>query len=208
MVRERVLGIENVTISVHCHNDLGLAVANTIAAINAGARQVECTVNGIGERAGNASLEEIAMVLNVRQAQLPYQTGINTQKIYLTSSLLSEIVGFTPQPNKAIVGRNAFAHEAGIHQHGVIANPLCYEIMTPESVGVQGNNLVLGKHSGRHALSKRLAELGCPASGPELDSVYTRFMKLAESKKKIYDQDLLSLVPVATRQRASAHAVS
>ncbi len=208
MVRERVLGIENVTISVHCHNDLGLAVANTIAAINAGARQVECTINGIGERAGNASLEEIAMVLNVRQAQLPYQTGINTQKIYLTSSLLSEIVGFTPQPNKAIVGRNAFAHEAGIHQHGVIANPLCYEIMTPESVGVQGNNLVLGKHSGRHALGKRLAELGCPASGPELDSVYTRFMKLAESKKKIYDQDLLSLVPVATRQRASAHAVS
>ena len=208
MVRERVLGIENVTMSVHCHNDLGLAVANTIAAINAGARQVECTINGIGERAGNASLEEIAMVLNVRQAQLPYQTGINTQKIYPTSSLLSEIVGFTPQPNKAIVGRNAFAHEAGIHQHGVIANPLCYEIMTPESVGLEGNNLVLGKHSGRHALSKRLAELGCPASGPELDSVYTRFMKLAESKKKIYDQDLLSLVPVATRQRASAHAVS
>ncbi|HEV7551165.1 MAG TPA: 2-isopropylmalate synthase [Candidatus Angelobacter sp.] len=207
-VRERVLGIENVTISVHCHNDLGLAVANTIAAINAGARQVECTVNGIGERAGNASLEEIAMVLSVRQAQLPYEIGINTQRIYPTSCLLSEIVGFAPQPNKAIVGRNAFAHEAGIHQHGVIANPLCYEIMTPESVGLQGNNLVLGKHSGRHALSKRLAELGCPASGSELDSVYTRFMKLAESKKKIYDQDLLSLVPVATRQRASAHAVS
>jgi 2-isopropylmalate synthase len=195
-VRERVRGIENVTISVHCHNDLGLAVANTIAAINAGARQVECTINGIGERAGNASLEEIAMVLSVRQ------------KIYPTSSLLSEIVGFTPQPNKAIVGRNAFAHEAGIHQHGVIANPLCYEIMTPESVGVPGNNLVLGKHSGRHALSKRLAELGCPASGSELDSVYTRFMKLAESKKKIYDQDLLSLVPVATRQRAAAYAAS
>jgi 2-isopropylmalate synthase len=207
-VRERVRSIENATISVHCHNDLGLAVANTIAAINAGARQVECTINGIGERAGNASLEEIAMVLSVRQAQLPYQTGINTQKIYPTSSLLSEIVGFMPQPNKAIVGRNAFAHEAGIHQHGVIANPLCYEIMTPESVGVPGNNLVLGKHSGRHALSKRLAELGCPASGSELDSVYTRFMKLAESKKKIYDQDLLSLVPVATRQRAAAHAAS
>jgi 2-isopropylmalate synthase len=207
-VRARVRSMENVTISVHCHNDLGLAVANTIAAINAGARQVECTINGIGERAGNASLEEIAMVLSVRQAQLPYQTGINTEKIYSTSSLLSEIVGFAPQPNKAIVGRNAFAHEAGIHQHGVIANPLCYEIMTPESVGVPGNNLVLGKHSGRHALSKRLAELGCPASGSELDSVYTRFMKLAESKKKIYDQDLLSLVPVATRQRAAGHAAS
>src|SRR5215467_13908603 len=159
-IRERVHGIDNVVISVHCHNDLGLAVANTIAAINAGARQVECTINGIGERAGNASLEEIAMVLSVRQGQLPYQTRINTEQIYPSSCLLSEIVGFTPQPNKAIVGRNAFAHEAGIHQHGVIANPLCYEIMTPESVGVPGNKLVLGKHSGRHALGKRLAELG------------------------------------------------
>ncbi len=207
-IRERVRGIENVTISVHCHNDLGLAVANTIAAINAGARQVECTINGIGERAGNASLEEIAMVLSVRQAQLPYETGINTQQIYPASCLLSEIVGFTPQPNKAIVGRNAFAHEAGIHQHGVIANPLCYEIMTPDSVGVPGNKLVLGKHSGRHALGKRLAELGYTASGAELDSVYTRFMKLAENKKKIYDQDLLSLVPIAARQRTTAHAVS
>jgi 2-isopropylmalate synthase len=205
-IRERVRGIENVTISVHCHNDLGLAVANTIAAINAGARQVECTINGIGERAGNASLEEIAMVLSVRQAQLPYQTGINTGQIYPASCLLSEIIGFTPQPNKAIVGRNAFAHEAGIHQHGVIANPLCYEIMTPESVGVPGNNLVLGKHSGRHALGKRLSELGYSASATELDSVYARFMKLAESKKKIYDQDLLSLVPVSAREQAAAHA--
>jgi 2-isopropylmalate synthase len=207
-VRERVRGIENVTISVHCHNDLGLAVANTIAAINAGARQVECTINGIGERAGNASLEEIAMVLSVRQMQLPYQTGINSRQIFPASCLLSEIIGFTPQPNKAIVGRNAFAHEAGIHQHGVIANPLCYEIMTPESVGVPGNKLVLGKHSGRHALGKRLAELGYAASGAELDSVYARFMKLAGSKKKIYDQDLLSLVPMAGRQRATAQAAS
>ncbi|MGC2694758.1 MAG: 2-isopropylmalate synthase [Candidatus Angelobacter sp.] len=207
-IRDRVHGIEQVTISVHCHNDLGLAVANTIAAINAGARQVECTINGIGERAGNASLEEIAMVLSVRQATLAYQTGIDTQQIYPASCLLSEIVGFTPQPNKAIVGRNAFAHEAGIHQHGVIANPLCYEIMTPESVGVPGNKLVLGKHSGRHALGKRLAELGYSASGSELDSVYIRFMKLAEIKKKIYDQDLLSLVPVSTRQAAAAHAAS
>jgi 2-isopropylmalate synthase len=201
-VRERVRGIEKVVISVHCHNDLGLAVANTIAALNAGARQVECTINGIGERAGNASLEEIAMVLNVRQAQLPYQSGIDTRQIYPSSCLLSEIIGFNPQPNKAIVGRNAFAHEAGIHQHGVIANPLCYEIMTPESVGVPGNKLVLGKHSGRHALGKRLAELGYTASGAELDSVYARFMKLAESKKKIYDQDLLSLVSISTRQQA------
>lgn len=206
-IRERVSGIGETTISVHCHNDLGLAVANTIAALNAGARQVECTINGIGERAGNASLEEIAMVLNVRQAQLPYQTGINTREIYPASCMLSEIIGFTPQPNKAIVGRNAFAHEAGIHQHGVIANPLCYEIMTPESVGVPGNKLVLGKHSGRHALGKRLAELGYSASGAELDSVYARFMQLAEGKKKIYDQDLLSLVAMNTRQQA-AHAAS
>jgi 2-isopropylmalate synthase len=207
-IRERVRGIEKATISVHCHNDLGLAVANTLAALNAGARQVECTINGIGERAGNASLEEIAMVLSVRQSRLAYQTGIDTRQIYPTSCLLSEIIGFTPQPNKAIVGRNAFAHEAGIHQHGVIANPLCYEIMTPESVGVPGNKLVLGKHSGRHALGKRLAELGYPASASELDSLYGRFMKLAESKKKIYDQDLLSLVPMATRQRATAHAAT
>ena len=205
-IRERVHGIDNVVISVHCHNDLGLAVANTIAAINAGARQVECTINGIGERAGNASLEEIAMVLSVRQGQLPYQTRINTEQIYPSSCLLSEIIGFTPQPNKAIVGRNAFAHEAGIHQHGVIANPLCYEIMTPESVGVPGNNLVLGKHSGRHALGKRLSELGFTTSAAELESVYARFMKLAESKKKIYDQDLLSLVPTSARERTAAAA--
>jgi len=207
-IRQRVRGIDNVTISVHCHNDLGLAVANTLAAINAGARQVECTINGIGERAGNASLEEIAMVLSVRQTQLPYRTGIHTQQIYPASCLLSEIIGFTPQPNKAIVGRNAFAHEAGIHQHGVIANPLCYEIMTPESVGVPGNKLVLGKHSGRHALGKRLAELGYTASGAELDSVYARFMKLAESKKKIYDQDLLSLVPMSAGERTTAAAAN
>ena len=201
-VRERVAGIEKVTISVHCHNDLGLAVANTLAAIQAGARQVECTINGIGERAGNASLEEIAMALNVRRTALPYHCGINTREIYSSSSLLSQIIGFSPQPNKAIVGRNAFAHEAGIHQHGVIANPLTYEIMTPESVGASGNNLVLGKHSGRHALGKRLAELGHSISRSELDTVYIRFMKLAESKKKIYDQDLLSLLPAATRQNS------
>ncbi|HEX7285518.1 MAG TPA: 2-isopropylmalate synthase [Candidatus Angelobacter sp.] len=208
-IRERVKGIEKVTISVHCHNDLGLAVANTLAAIQAGARQVECTINGIGERAGNASLEEIAMALTVRQAQLPYTTGINTPEIYPSSSVLSEIIGFAPQPNKAIVGRNAFAHEAGIHQHGVIANPLCYEIMTPESVGVPGNKLVLGKHSGRHALGKRLAELGHTVSRAELDALYLGFMKLAESKKKIYDQDLLSLLPaLARRQPAAASSTS
>ena len=207
-LRQRVHGMGKVTISVHCHNDLGLAVANTLAAIQAGARQVECTINGIGERAGNASLEEIVMALAVRQAQLPYVTSINTKEIYPTSQLLAEIIGIEPQPNKAIVGRNAFAHEAGIHQHGVIANPLTYEIMTPESVGVPGNSLVLGKHSGRHALGKRLAELGFTASGSDLDTMYTRFMKLAESKKRIYDQDLLSLLPSAVRQKTAAQAAS
>lgn len=205
-IRSRVHGIEKVTISVHCHNDLGLAVANTLSAIQAGARQVECTINGIGERAGNASLEEIVMALSVRQTKFPYKTSINTREIYPASCLLAEIIGITPQPNKAIVGRNAFAHEAGIHQHGVIVNPLCYEIMTPESVGVPGNNLVLGKHSGRHALGKRLAELGFSTSGSELDSVYKRFMKLAENKKRIYDQDLLSLLPSPARTSAAAQA--
>ena len=204
-IRETVHGIDKVTISAHCHNDLGLAVANTLTAIQAGARQVECTINGIGERAGNASLEEIVMALNVRQEKLPYETGIDTREIYPTSRMLAELIGFEPQPNKAIVGRNAFAHEAGIHQHGVISNPLCYEIMTPESVGVPGNNLVLGKHSGRHALGKRLAELGHTVSRADLDMVYTRFMKLAESKKKIYDQDLISLLPPAVRQGAVLH---
>jgi 2-isopropylmalate synthase len=205
-IRGRVHGVEKVTISVHCHNDLGLAVANTLAAIQAGARQAECTINGIGERAGNASLEEIVMALSVRQAKLPYATAINTREIYPTSNLLAEIIGVTPQPNKAIVGCNAFAHEAGIHQHGVIVNPLCYEIMTPESVGVSGNNLVLGKHSGRHALGKRLAELGYSASGSELDSMYQQFMKLAESKKRIHDQDLLSLLPAEARNVTSTAA--
>src|SRR5258706_402238 len=194
-VRERVVGDrQDITISVHCHNDLGLAVANSLAAIDAGARQIECTVNGIGERAGNASLEEIAMALRVRADRLPFETGLDTTQLYSTSQLLSGIIGFGVQPNKAIVGRNAFAHEAGIHQHGMMSNPLCYEIMTPESVGVSGTKLVLGKHSGRHALSRRLEELGYPLYGPELDFTYEQFTELADRKKNIYDQDLLSLV--------------
>jgi 2-isopropylmalate synthase len=207
-IRRQVPGIEKVTISVHCHNDLGLAVANSLAALHAGARQVECTINGIGERAGNASLEEIVMLLCVRKTQLPFDTGVQTGEIYPASQLLSETIGFSPQPNKAIVGRNAFAHEAGIHQHGVLSNPLCYEIMTPESVGVPGNNLVLGKHSGRHALARRLAELGHQSSGSELDALYKRFMKLAESKKRIYDQDLLSLLPSARGQATAVQAAN
>ena len=190
---ERVRGIERVTISVHCHNDLGLAVANSLAAIEAGARQVECTVNGIGERAGNAALEEIVMALRVRADRLPYTTGIRTQEIVPSSSLLSSIVGFPVQPNKAVVGNNAFAHEAGIHQHGVMSNPLCYEIMTPESVGAPGTRIVLGKHSGRSALAQRYRELGFPLSALELEKTYARFTELADRKKNIYDQDLLSL---------------
>jgi 2-isopropylmalate synthase len=200
-VRERVVRDRDVIISVHCHNDLGLAVANSLAAIEAGARQVECTINGIGERAGNASLEEIVMALHVRADRLPFETGINTHELYPTSQLLSSIVGFDVQPNKAIVGRNAFAHEAGIHQHGVINNPLCYEIMTPESVGVPTNSLVLGKHSGRHALSLRYMELGYDITSSELDAAYRSFTNLADRKKRIYDQDLISLLSAATRAR-------
>jgi 2-isopropylmalate synthase len=193
-IRSRVKGVENVVISVHCHNDLGLAVANSLAGVEAGARQVECTVNGIGERAGNAALEEVVMSMYVRNDRLPFENGIKRDEIYSASRMLSEIIGFQVQPNKAIVGRNAFAHEAGIHQHGVISNPLCYEIMTPESVGVPANHLVLGKHSGRHALLMRYEELGFPLTKQELQAAYERFIQLADRKKKIYDQDLLSLL--------------
>src|SRR3989475_11548427 len=194
-VRKRVVrDRKDITISVHCHNDLGLAVANSLAAIAAGARQIECTVNGIGERAGNASLEEVVMALNVRGDRLPFETGIDTREIYSTSQMLSQIIGFGVQPNKAIVGRNAFAHEAGIHQHGVISNPLCYEIMTPESVGVPASAIVLGKHSGRHALISRYEELGFSLGDKDIAEIYPRFTELADRKKRIYDQDLISLI--------------
>jgi len=206
-VRERVVRDRNVIISVHCHNDLGLAVANSLAAIEAGARQVECTINGIGERAGNASLEEIVMALRVRADRLPFETGIDTAEIYPTSQLLSSIVGFDVQPNKAIVGRNAFAHEAGIHQHGVINNPLCYEIMTPESVGVPTNSLVLGKHSGRHALSLRFEELGYDITAAELEAAYASFTNLADRKKRVYDQDLISLLSTHDKTREDKSSV-
>ena len=202
-VKKRVVRDRDVIISVHCHNDLGLAVANSLVAIEAGARQVECTINGIGERAGNASLEEIVMALRVRADRLPYTTTIDTEQLYPTSQLLSQIVGFDVQPNKAIVGRNAFAHEAGIHQHGVINNPLCYEIMTPESVGVTANSLVLGKHSGRHALSLRYTELGFALTKTELDTAYARFTGLADRKKRVYDQDLISLLSDKTAVAAA-----
>jgi 2-isopropylmalate synthase len=201
-IRERVRGIDRAVISVHCHNDLGLAVANSLAAIAEGARQVECTVNGVGERAGNASLEEVVMALRVRADRLPYETRIAAQEIVPSSRLLSELVGFSVQPNKAIVGANAFAHEAGIHQHGVLSNPLCYEIMTPESVGLETNRIVLGKHSGRHALARRYAELGYELTREQLDAAYQRFSALSDRKKHIYDMDLLSLLPAELRAAA------
>ncbi len=197
-VKERVVGDRDVTISVHCHNDLGLAVANSLAAIDAGATQVECTVNGIGERAGNASLEELVMAMAVRSDRLPFTSKIDTTQLYPASQLLSSIVSFDVQPNKAIVGRNAFAHEAGIHQHGVLSNPLCYEIMTPESVGVPKNSIVLGKHSGRHALVSRYEALGFDLSDVEISDIYPRFVALADRKKNVYDQDLLALAPART----------
>lgn len=193
-IKERVVGDKNVTISVHCHNDLGLAVANSLAAIEAGARQIECTINGIGERAGNASLEEVIMACAVRSDKIPYANNIDTTQLFPASELLSSIISFGVQPNKAIVGRNAFAHEAGIHQHGVLSNPLCYEIMTPESVGIAKNDIVLGKHSGRHALSSRYEEMGFSFDPEEITEIYSRFVTLADRKKNIYDQDLLAIV--------------
>jgi 2-isopropylmalate synthase len=205
-VRERVVGARDVVISVHCHNDLGLAVANSLAALDAGARQIECTVNGIGERAGNAALEEVVMACQVRADRLPFTNNVRTWELYPTSQLLTELIGTPVQPNKAVVGRNAFAHEAGIHQHGVLSNPLCYEIMTPESVGVPSNSIVLGKHSGRHALKQRYEALGFRLSPQETETAYRRFTELADRKKRVYDQDLLSLLPAgrAPEQAASA----
>ncbi len=190
-VRQHAAGM---TISVHCHNDLGLAVANSLAAIEAGARQVECTINGIGERAGNASLEELVMALSVRRDVMPFATGVRTEQLYPASQLLTEITGVAVQPNKAIVGRNAFAHEAGIHQDGVIKNPLTYEIMTPQSVGVPDSKLVLGKHSGRHALGLRCAQLGYEFSRRDLDRVYKRFIALADRIKTVEDRHLLAII--------------
>lgn len=203
-ISRTVRGVEQATISVHCHNDLGLAVANTIAALEAGARQVECTINGIGERAGNASLEEIAMALRVRNDVMPFSTSIVTSELYPASQLLTELTGVSVQPNKAIVGRNAFAHEAGIHQDGVIKNRLTYEIMTPQSVGVPENKLVLGKHSGRHALGLRYAQLGYEFSRRELDRIYKRFVALADEIKVVEDKDLIGIVRKTLEEATAA----
>jgi 2-isopropylmalate synthase len=191
---ERVPGLDRCVLSAHCHDDLGLAVANTLAAIGAGARQVECTINGIGERAGNAALEEIVMALHVRHEANGHETGIHTDRIYRTSRLLSYLTGIEPQPNKAIVGRNAFAHEAGIHQHGVISDRRTYEIMTPELVGAPGTELVLGKHSGRHGLERRYEALGYTLTPEQLRRVTRDFKELADRKKTVLDEDLISIL--------------
>src|SRR5450631_3803540 len=193
-IRGRVKGIENVVISAHCHNDLGMAVANALAAVAAGARQVECTINGIGERAGNASLEEIVMAMRVRPDQFAYETGVVGEQIFAASQMLSEVTGVPVQPNKAITGRNAFAHEAGIHQDGMLKNPLTYEIMTPKSVGVPDSKLVLGKHSGRHALGLRCEQMGFQFDRRELDEIYRRFVVLADKIKHVADHHLLDLI--------------
>ena len=192
-LREEVPAVRNITLSSHCHNDLGIAVANTLAAIEAGVRQVECTINGIGERAGNAALEEIAAALQVRRDSFPVSHSLHMDRLFPTSQLLAQLISFGPSPNKAIVGSNAFAHEAGIHQHGMLSNPLTYEIMTPASVGVPSTTMVLGKHSGRHALASRLQQLGFTLSASELDRTYRQFTELADRKKAVYDQDLIAL---------------
>jgi 2-isopropylmalate synthase len=199
-VRARVPYSDRIVFSTHCHDDLGMAVANSLAGVEGGARQVECTINGIGERAGNAALEEIAAALTTRRDHYPYTSNIVMTELYPTSKMLGEIISFSCSPNKAVVGANAFAHESGIHQHGVLANPLTYEIMTPASVGFTGQNIVLGKHSGRKALEHRLKELGHALTKEELDAVYERFTELADRKKSIYDQDIVALLhePVAT----------
>jgi 2-isopropylmalate synthase len=201
---EKVAGIEKITLSTHCHNDLGLAVANSLAGVQAGARQVECTINGIGERAGNASMEEIVMAMRVRPDRYPYETGVASEQIYPSSQMLAEITRIPVQPNKAITGRNAFAHEAGIHQDGVLKNPLTYEIMTPQSVGVPDSILVLGKHSGRHALGIRCEQLGYQFDRRALDDIYRRFVRLADKIKKVEDHHLLELIRDTHKPSGSA----
>ena len=194
MLFNRVPNIDKAVISVHCHNDLGLAVANSLAAVKTGARQVECTINGLGERAGNAAMEEIVMALRTRSDAMPYATGIKTEDIMKASRLVSAITGFAVQPNKAIVGKNAFAHESGIHQDGVLKHAETYEIMTPESVGLSQSNLVMGKHSGRHAFKEKLRELGYELGDNAVQDAFKRFKDLADLKKDVFDEDIIALV--------------
>lgn len=192
-----VLG-DRAVVSVHCHDDLGLAVANSLAALRAGARQVECTINGIGERAGNAALEEVVVAVRTRQDRLPYEIAVHTEKLYASSQMLAQFISFGPQPNKAIVGENAFAHEAGIHQDGYLKEKSTYEIISPQSVGVPEGKLVLGKHSGRHALKKRTEDLGFQLTAEELDEVYRQFTSVADNKKGMRDQEIAKLVRTVT----------
>src|SRR5271166_2010646 len=202
MVRERVPNSDKARFSAHCHDDLGMAVANSLAAVRAGARQIECTINGIGERAGNASLEEIVMAMKVRNDVLPFWSGIDAKMLTRASKLVSAVTSFPVQYNKAIVGRNAFAHESGIHQDGMLKHTQTYEIMTPESVGVKQTSLVMGKHSGRHAFVHKLEELGYRLAGNQLEDAFVRFKALADRKKHVYDEDLEALVDeeIATAQ--------
>jgi 2-isopropylmalate synthase len=193
-------------VSVHCHDDLGLATANSLAAVEAGARQIECTINGIGERAGNCSLEEVVVAMKTRQDRLPYRTGIVTEQLYPASQLLTQLISFGPQPNKAIVGENAFAHEAGIHQDGYLKEKSTYEIVDPKSVGVPQSRLVLGKHSGRHALHQRCEDLGYSLDRDELDQVYKLFITLADRKKGVRNEEIVALIRqvVALELKAAA----
>ena len=208
MLRDRVPNIDKAILSTHCHNDLGLAVANSLAGVANGARQVECTINGLGERAGNAALEEIVMTFRTRQDRLPFRTGVDTTHITKLSHMVSTITGFAVQPNKAIVGANAFAHESGIHQDGMLKSALTYEIMTPESIGQSESKLVMGKHSGRHAFRKKLEELGVPLHGDLLEDAFRRFKDLADKKKDVYDEDLIALVDEETRGNDRIRLVS
>jgi 2-isopropylmalate synthase len=194
MLKNRVPNIDKAIVSVHCHNDLGLAVANSLAAVKAGARQVECTINGLGERAGNAALEEVVMALKTRADTMPYTTGIHTPNITKVSRLVSGVTGFAVQPNKAIVGANAFAHESGIHQHGMLKHAGTYEIMKPEDIGLTQSNLVMGKHSGRHAFRAKLKDLGFELGDNALEEAFRRFKELADKKKDIFDEDIVALV--------------
>jgi 2-isopropylmalate synthase len=200
-----VLG-DTAVVSVHCHDDLGLAVANSLAAVKAGARQIECTMNGIGERAGNCALEEIVMIFKTRHDKYPFVTGIHAEHLFGASQLLSSIISFGPQPNKAIVGRNAFAHEAGIHQDGYLKERTTYEIIDPKSVGVPEGKLVLGKHSGRHALKNRLEDLGFNLSKEELDFVYREITTLADNKKGLMDEEIAGLARVAVERTSDQAA--
>jgi 2-isopropylmalate synthase len=203
--RKHLAAYPKIVLSAHCHNDLGLAVANSLAAIGAGARQVECTINGIGERAGNASLEEIAVALHVRKGRYSVGTRIALEKIYATSRMLSAITSVNVPPNKAVVGANAFAHEAGIHQDGILKNPLTYEIILPEKVGVPSRRLVLGKHSGRNALRVRLEELGYPTTDSELAECYAMATARADAAKQVTDRDLLSIIHRVKRGHGRTH---